>query len=169
MNKVIICFCLLISVPISFLNAQAPTPCSGEGYQQFDFWVGEWDVFSTSADTLVGQSKINKILNGCVIEENWTGGTGFKGKSFNTYNSLDSTWNQVWVDVSGATYHFSGQYQDNKMSLKGETANKKGKALFTLTFENNQIDKTVRQVWKMSTDEGENWNVLFDGTYRPKK
>jgi len=151
------------------LSAQTQAPCSTDAHRQFDFWVGEWDVYHTTADTIVGANVIKSILNGCVVEENWTGGTGFVGKSFNTYNPVDSTWNQVWVDGSGATYHFSGKYQDGQMALKGASTTARGKVLFTLTFQPDRVADTVRQVWKMSTDNGAKWQTLFDGTYRRKK
>lgn len=104
-----------------------------------------------------------------MIEENWTGSTGFQGKSFNTYNPIDSSWNQVWVDVGGATYHFKGQFKDNVMQLKGTTLGRNGqKILFDMSY-TPQEDGAVRQLWKLSNDEGENWNVAFDGMYRKKK
>ena len=162
--------CTLFSFFLSFsLNAQSPAPCSSEGHRQFDFWIGEWEVFDTAGDTMVGHSLIKNILNDCVIEENWTGGSGFAGKSFNTYNEMDSTWNQVWVDQSGATYHFSGKYKDQVMALKGQSKTNRGTALFTLTFSYNQEANTIRQVWKLSKDQGITWENLFDGTYRRKE
>ena len=30
--------------------------CEGEGYDAFDFWVGEWDVYPTGSDTKVSQA-----------------------------------------------------------------------------------------------------------------
>ena len=144
-------------------------PCSSEAHRQFDFWVGEWDVYDTKGDTIVGYNHIKSILGDCVIEENWTGGSGFQGKSFNTYNPVDSTWNQVWVDQSGATLHFSGKFADNVMALKGEKQGPKGKALFTLDFTYDEKENTVRQVWNMSQDEGATWKLLFDGTYKKRE
>ena len=153
-------------VTSNFLFAQTPSPCSTEGHRQFDFWVGEWEVYDTKGDTLVGHNHIKRIIKDCVIEENWTGSTGFVGKSFNTYNSVDSTWNQVWVDQSGATYHFSGKYQDNVMALKGSFTGKQGTAFFKLTFYHHPKNNTVQQVWEMSQDNQATWSTIFDGTYK---
>ncbi|MEM8908357.1 MAG: hypothetical protein AAGD05_10970, partial [Bacteroidota bacterium] len=126
-------FALLFVLPFGG-QSQNSAPCSTEGFRQFDFWVGEWDVYHTQADTVVGYNHIKRILNDCVIEENWTGSGGFRGKSFNTYNPVDSTWNQVWVDVSGATYHFSGRYQNDVMALKGSSKTAQGTVHFKLNF-----------------------------------
>lgn len=146
-------------------------PCSTPEYRQFDFWVGEWEVFHPTADTLLGENHIKNILNGCVIEENWSSrGGSFQGKSFNTYNPVDSTWNQVWVDTGGSTYHFSGQYADYVMMMKGETISRRtgGKVLFEMSYTYDPETDTVRQVWKSSNDEGASWNTIFDGVYKKR-
>ena len=103
-----------------------------------------------------------------MIEENWVSTSDWKGKSFNTYNPVDSTWNQVWVDQSGATYHFSGRRKGNVMQLSGETTQQKKASVsfLGLAFHYEPEKDSVRQVWKMSKDEGSNWTVIFDGTYR---
>lgn len=146
-------------------------PCSGPEFRQFDFWVGEWDVYHATADTIVGTNHIKNILNGCVIEENWTGGNGnFQGKSFNTYNAVDSTWNQVWVDTSGNTYHFKGTYADQVMQLTGETVSARtgGKVMFDMSYTHDPEKGTVRQIWKASSNNGDSWNTIFDGVYKKK-
>ncbi len=158
--------CSVLLLFFSFVSfAQNQTPCQSEGHRQFDFWIGEWEVFNTQADTVVGYNHIKRILNGCVIEENWTGASGFRGKSFNTYNPADSTWNQIWVDGTGGRYEFSGKFADNVMALKGETYTNGKRAWFTLTFTYHPDKDTVRQVW-MITYDNEKWATLFDGIYR---
>jgi len=149
-----------------FTPAFSQSPCSSTAHQQFDFWVGEWQVYHATADTIVGQNTIKKILNSCVIEENWTGKSGFSGKSFNTYNIQDSTWNQVWVDVGGNTYHFKGKYQADTMRLQGETMVKGKQVLFDMTYKWNKKEDTVRQTWKSSQDKGKTWTTIFDGIYK---
>lgn len=142
-------------------------PCDTDGHHQFDFWVGEWAVYKTGTDTLVGHNTVRRILGGCVIEENWAGSTGFEGKSLNTYNPRDSTWNQVWADQSGATYHFTGRREGDSMKLRGATISRKGEPVqFTLDFHYAPQKDTVRQVWQVSKDEGAHWQVIFDGEYR---
>src|SRR5215469_9182743 len=78
-------------------------------YQQFDFWIGEWDVKQTGIDQQVGSSSIQKILDGCVVLENWTGGIGGTGKSLNIYDSNTNKWEQYWVDSTGGRILFIGQ------------------------------------------------------------
>ena len=90
-------------------------------------------------------------------------------KEINWYNTLDSTWKQVWVDNSGSKFEFSGQYENGIMSMAGNTEFQGSKALFTPDLHNQKEAGTVRQIWKMSKDNGETWNTIFDGTYKPKE
>jgi len=96
--------------------------CSAEGYRQFDFWVGKWDVFGFG-NTLVGTSVIESELGGCAIEENWTaafgGGTG---KSLNTYDAATGTWSQLWVGSGGCPFGtalLEGGFADGSMTMQG--------------------------------------------------
>ena len=169
MQRLIIFILFLSSVPNSQLSAQQ-APCSTEAHAQFDFWLGDWTVYHPDEDTIVGNNIIQKILNGCVVMENWTGATGFEGKSFNTYNTRDSAWNQVWVDVSGATYHFKGKRKEGGMKMKGQTSGRDGTTiLFEMDYKPDPNSGDVRQTWRQSTDNGQNWTAIFDGIYKRKK
>ena len=58
---------LLLLLLTSIANAAEETvqipPCSGEEYNQFDFWVGDWEVFNPEGQK-VGENKVEKILGG---------------------------------------------------------------------------------------------------------
>ena len=145
-----------------------PPPCSTPEFRQFDFWVGDWEVYSN--DKIVGTNKVELILGNCVIQENWSGKGGSNGKSFNTYNAQKGTWHQVWVDNGGNRLDFNGHYEDNKMLLTGEGESQKNpeqRVYYKLTFFKND-DGTVRQLWEASYDQ-EKWNTIFDGLYVKKK
>ena len=76
-------------------------PCSSAPYRQFDFWVGNWDVFGGATQTLAGTNVVKSLLDGCLVEENWTGAGGFRGRSLNAYDHAAKTWSQMWVDQGG--------------------------------------------------------------------
>jgi hypothetical protein len=64
------------------------TPCVyAPESRQFDFWIGDWEVHdNTQNQVVVGSSHVERILNQCVIFENWTGAFGGAGKSLNAWN-----------------------------------------------------------------------------------
>ena len=75
---------------------QAPPnyACPGPEYQQFKFWVGEWDVVATQTGKPAGQSKIELLAAGCIIFENWKGANGGSGHSINVYDQADGKWQE---------------------------------------------------------------------------
>jgi hypothetical protein len=156
---------LLAAAPAA--HAQ-PTPgCSDEKSNQFDFWIGEWEV--TADGKVAGTNRIQPILDGCVLMENWTGASGSRGASFNFYNPSTGKWQQFWVWKLGTTLELEGEYRDGKMILAGTSRTRDGKTVDNrITWYNNK-DGTVRQHWETSADGGKTWATAFDGLYKKKK
>lgn len=151
-----------------FAQEQEPNPCGNIGYSQFDFWIGDWEVFARSSGELVGTNSIKKILGGCVLEENWAGVGGSVGKSFNTYDPGSDKWTQTWVDNSGSRFVFTGSLVSGNMLLEGKYLRNGKESLFKLSFFPDPSDGSVRQLWEQSVDGGSTWIVIFDGIYRKK-
>src|ERR1700745_3081061 len=102
----------------------AGSPCAANpAYHQFDFWIGEWEAFGPKGKG--GDSRVERILDSCVILENWTSTQGnYSGKSYNSFNAATGKWQQYWVDnKGGVTEYFDGHFENDKMIL--QTANKK--------------------------------------------
>ncbi|HEX9660133.1 MAG TPA: hypothetical protein VGA18_07520 [Rhodothermales bacterium] len=147
----------------SLAAAQTPMCADSVKSHQFDFWIGDWEV--TAGGKLAGHNVIEPILDGCVIQENWTGAGGSAGSSLNFYNPQTDGWEQFWVWRRGTTIHTKGGYSDGKMVLEGETTDEQGQTrLNRITWYDND-DGTVRQHWQMSSDGGETWTDAFDGLY----
>lgn len=95
------------------------SPCADGPYRQFDFWIGDWDVFNP-AGALAGTNTITNELDGCLIAEDWTGSGGVRGRSINTYDAETGLWHQTWV--SGFTIghlRMSGGLVNGEMVLEG--------------------------------------------------
>lgn len=139
-------------------------PCSASPeYRQFDFWIGEWNVFDTKTGNLGGKSKIELLLGECVIMENWMPLNGPAGKSFNIYNIAEKKWRQTYVDANGTFAEFyDGEFKDNKMQFQGKP---NGNELNRLTFFKIS-DNEVRQLGERSKDNGVSWEVMYDLTYK---
>ena len=91
-------------VPLDPFGIGAKVPgsrgCSAAPYREFDFWVGKWNVFNP-AGQLAGTSIVESELDGCVVEENWNGAGGGRGRSLNIYDASTGTWSQFWVAAGG--------------------------------------------------------------------
>ena len=156
------------------LASQAPPPppaaqgCQDARSRQFDFWLGQWEV-TNPAGKLAGHSRIESILGGCVLLENWESPSGVSGKSFNIYNADTANWEQFWVDNSGSRLHLSGGLQEGRMVLQGAQDKPNAQSGLRqherITWTPN-ADGSVRQLWETSTDDGKTWTVSFDGLYR---
>jgi len=134
---------------------------------QFDFIVGEWQV-TTPDGKVAGENVLEKILNGRVVLESWTGSGGYIGKSFNIFDAALGKWRQFWVDASGLTLDLSGGMVGGSMVLEGDRLHE-GKTVRDRIRWTPNSDGTVRQLWEASEDGGKSWRVVFDGLYRRKR
>jgi tetratricopeptide (TPR) repeat protein len=146
-------------------------PCANDPHaREFDFWVGEWNVYVTGTNNLVGNSVIQKISGGCAILENWTSSVS-EGKSLNFVDDSTKKWKQVWVgSYSGGKQDFvNGEYKDRAMRFTFETKDAQGHLLKGRFIFFNIDPNTVRQFNETSLDEGKNWTTSYDFTYIRKK
>jgi tetratricopeptide (TPR) repeat protein len=139
--------------------------------RQFDFWIGEWNVTTTQGGVPAGTSKIDLILEDCVVLENWQSlNNPYAGKSYNTYNQALKRWEQYWVDNVGGNIFFYGGLKDGIMDYYTDETLQPGNAKLKrhLQFIPMGHDK-VRQFSQGSADGGKTWQVEYDFTYDRKK
>ena len=153
---------LVLSLAVSAGASAQPPPCSAPEYRQFDFWIGDWRV-TTPDGKHAGDNRIEKILDGCALHENWTGASGGRGFSYNAWDKDRKVWHQTWVDKQGTLLLLDGTFSNGRMVLQGV----QGATLNRITWEPRK-DGTVRQVWETSADQGTTWQTAFDGLYRRK-
>jgi hypothetical protein len=144
-----------------------PPPCTSPEHRQFDFWVGDWDITSSKGD-LVGTNRVERIMDGCVVLENWEGKRGIKATSFNLYNATDKKWHQVWVDNQGSLVQLEGGLKDGKMELTGTRLNPKGQEVQVKVTWEPWTGGGVRQVLVTSLDGGKTWRTVFEDVYKRK-
>ena len=167
---------LILTLILALYMEAQKSPCTTDPvYRQFDFWIGEWDVYAKNGKK-AGDSKIDLILDSCIILENWKSanvsqGVYYAGKSFNTYNSTSKQWQQTWVDnVGGSTEFLEGHFENNKMILQTKPFqfSKDTVAVRRLTFYNLDVNK-VRQHGEISKNGGRTWSTEYELEYRRKK
>jgi tetratricopeptide (TPR) repeat protein len=149
-------------------------PCRGaDPSRQFDFWIGEWDVYpwSPSAPNAAAppaESKIESLLEHCVTVENWSTAGG-DGKSWNYYDRASKKWRQHWMSDNGIAHDYTGEFRDGAMRFLSAPVTTDGKStIMRMTFTPIHRD-TVRQLIESSTDSGKTWVLSFDGKYVRRK
>jgi hypothetical protein len=158
---------LSLSAYHAFAQQNNNNPCATAEARQFDFWIGEWEVFT--GENLAGKNKISSASGGCALLEEYVGVKGYQGKSLNFFNTAIAKWQQIWVGSAGDILLLTGDYKVGRMILEGESTQQGKKVLDRITWHNNATEGTVRQVWEKSSDEGKTWNVVFDGLYKKKQ
>ena len=145
----------------------APVCESKENFKHFDFWLGEWNVYSNDDKRqFQGTNSVTKQHKNCLIMENWTNVQGGTGSSMNYYDPVEDRWRQLWV-ADGYSIDYSGGLNESRsMVLKGKiNYYQTGKSqAFRGTFTPN-ADGTVRQFFEQKDAESQKWAVWFDGLY----
>lgn len=151
---------------IEINGAPCKNPSTPE-FRQFDFWLGDWDVFDAHGNK-VATDDVQLILKSCVIAETWTDMLGAEGRSFSKYNEPMKQWEQYWVDEGPTRMFFTGHFNGGEMHLETEGFTNSGEAVKRrLTFFHN-TDGTVRQLAEVSKDGGKTFKTEYDLTYKPR-
>ena len=167
-------FALLILslAPFLFAETQAtqPNPCADPQQKQFDFWVGEWNLTwpgEKSGEVAHGTNSIKRILDRCVLQENFSGGDSMhlRGTSVSTFDARSNRWKQTWVDNEGGYLDFVGDFSNGQMILQREAVRNGEKVLQRMVWKNisaNELDWS----WESSADGGKTWQVNWPIHYK---
>lgn len=148
--------------------AQTVSCVSDTGFSDFDFWVGEWDVYDTS-NNLVGSNSIKKMESDCLLMEFWTGAGGSTGISLNYFNPITSQWRQLWVSAGAYAIDIAGGLEGPSMILSGTLWNYQGPSYAFRGSWTPNDDGSVRQFFEQYNEDSEVWEPWFDGRYVPKE
>jgi hypothetical protein len=177
MKQIITALVVLMALSISSAQQNQPAPCSAAEYKQFDFWVGEWNVFefkNGQPGAPQGASRINRIFGGCAIQEEFLDASGrVIGRSLNAYWAQDRLWHQMYVDGLGQVIRLSGKLENGVMMLSGEYPSQRTAGLIIKqrigwSIVENDPNR-VRQHWQVSPDGRQTWQDIFDGLYVRKR
>jgi Protein of unknown function (DUF1579) len=154
------------------INSTAPpNPCAAQQQQQLDFWVGEWELTWPSSKPMEvqhGSNSVRRVLDGCVVEENFSGGDDMhlRGRSLSIFDTRSGKWKQTWVDNEGAYLDFVGTFTDGQMTLGREITLPDGsRNQQRMVFKNiskNEFDWS----WEASKDGGKSWTVVWPIHYK---
>lgn len=133
--------------------------------EYFDFWIGEWDLTWIEPDSTTGTgfNKIERILGGAVIKENFEGLTGssagYIGKSYSVYKQTTGEWKQTWVDNTGDYLEFTGEFEDDIRMFTRTGTDQEGELILQrMVFYNIQPDSFTWD-WESSRNNGSTWSL----------
>jgi ketosteroid isomerase-like protein len=166
--KILTVLALIAYTPkAAFPQSGNARPCTSPEYRQFDFWVGDWDVFDSYSTSKVARVRVDRILNGCVLRERYEEASGLQGESFSIYDAGKRLWHQTWVTNRGQLLTIEGKMEGGEMILAGATRARDG------------LENHIRGTWKpldsgvvreaavTSSDAGKTWKPWFDLSFRP--
>jgi hypothetical protein len=134
-----------------------------------DFWVGSWKVYEAGKE--VGTNRIEKVLDGCAVVENWKDAEGGEGRSLFYVQPTTGRWTQVWVtDRATAPGGLKEKVLVTRLPsggtrFQGEIVRPGGRVVLDRTTLTPEPDGRVRQVIEISRDGGDTWQATFDAIY----
>jgi ketosteroid isomerase-like protein len=154
---------LLFVVPSLAKNAN----CTSPDHKQFDFWVGDWEVFEADGTTKAADVRVEKILGGCVLHEIYGDTTGLHGESFSAYDTQRKIWHQTWVTNLGQLLLIDGAAKDGALEFDGALDRANPASRVHAIWK--PIADGVRETAVTSTDDGRTWKQWFDLIFRPRR
>jgi hypothetical protein len=147
-------------------QSSKPAACTAPEYHQFDFWLGDWDSFDFGTTTKDARIHVDRILEGCVLREDYQSVAGHKGQSFSIYDASRDVWHQTWVTNRGELLIIEGKFQDGQMVLSGSDLTPAGQKRQVRGIW-KPVDGGVRETAFTSLDAGKTWQPWFDLIFRP--
>lgn len=167
MRTFAIALAVTVAAPAAAQTSPPPPPaCATPEHQQFDFWLGQWDVYRTDTDQLIAHSLVEKLYAGCAVRENWlpVGGTG--GGSLNSWRPAEKKWLQTWTDSGNNWNEYAGGIEGDMMVLTGKSVNAAGKAVAVRMTYEAKADGSVVQTGYQSAVGGNSWSLTYQYAYR---
>jgi len=162
----------VLALAASALCARAQgTPargCASPEYRQFDFWLGDWEVFDTGSTSKSADVRVDSILDGCVLREHYEDEAGQVGESFTVFDAGRKVWHQTWVTNRGRLLTIEGALQNGSIVLTGAYYLDNAKEV-RVRGTWTRVADGVRETAVTSTDAGKTWKPWFDLSFRKRK
>jgi hypothetical protein len=132
-------------------------------HAQLDFWLGNWEC---RWDGGQGSNRVEKILDGRVIHEQFDGRPGMTllGRSYSIYDSGLGKWRQTWVDNEGGYLDLLGGREGEQFVLQLVRLDER------MPFKRMVFRNIAREGfdwhWQASSDGGRSWKDSWRIRYR---
>jgi hypothetical protein len=150
-------------------------PCDTPQHHQFDFWVGDWQVFDAKTNQLVAFDRVEKHSHDCIVQQNLTmvtdlyrrPGVGYRMTGIGVNRFDGESWLELWADN-----------QWGAIVLRGMPAAGKAMVLTTIHPSRNRDlrlewdqrpDGSVRALQYVAPAGSGKWELYGDLIYRPNR
>jgi len=96
-----------------------PHPCPAPGTDDFDFWVGEWQLRRQTGE-LFATTVVSEELDGCVVMEDFINDNGNQARSMSTYDAATGIWHQIYQDNLIGNWRMAGGLDGVSMELESD-------------------------------------------------
>ena len=149
-----------------YATTAKPLPCSAPAYREFDFWLGDWDVFEIGGSTREARATVTRVQNDCGLREQYEGADGSSGESLSMYDPSTAEWQQTWLSNRGQIVVIHGALQGEAMILSGTDDSGGGHRLVRGVWKPDSAG--VRETAERSSDDGKTWTPWFDLSFRKR-
>jgi hypothetical protein len=150
-------------------------PCDTPQHHQFDFWVGDWQVFEAKSNRLVGYDRVEKHSHGCIVQQNLTmvtdlyrgPGVGYRMSGIGVNRFDGEGWLELWADDTWGAIALRGTL-DAHGSMVLTTLTPSRNRDLRLVWE-QQPDGSVRTLQYVAPAGSGKWELFGDLIYRPNR
>lgn len=150
--------------------------CDTPKHKQFDFWLGDWQVFDGATNQLIAFDRVEKQFRGCVVQQDLVWLTDqfrrpdldyrISGRSVSVMTG--EGWVMLWMDTYGSSGLVEGGLQaDGNMVFQTRDSGPDRPRIKGVW--QRGTDGTVRNTGYRSSDGGRTWNKYFDYVYKPNR
>jgi hypothetical protein len=161
------------------MEASQPVPATGAcdtpQHHQFDFWVGDWQVFDAETNTLVAFDRVEKLAEGCIVQQNlnlltdlWRRPGAPNRLSGIGVNRFDGeAWLQLWADNQWGAIAMRGALDEHGAMVFKSITPSRNRDL-KVVWEKH-ADGTVRNLEYVAPAGSGKWQKYGDLIYRPNR
>ncbi len=159
---------LIILTIASILGTTQPlaASCSTAEHRQFDFLLGNWVVRDRTGRVL-GVHSVSKQYGGCALIELWREAvSGKEGLGVIGYRLESGTWHHDLMIHVGFVLSVEGGRDGDGMEMTGKEYPGHGVTRMHRIRWTPRSDGSVEESWQTSTDDGQSWQVHFEGVFQ---
>jgi hypothetical protein len=153
----------------------ASAPCDTPQHHQFDFWVGDWQVFDAKTNQLVAFDHVEKHSHGCIVQQNLTMVTdlyrrqdvGYRMTGIGVNRFDGESWLELWADNQWGAIVLRGMPGPGKAMVLTTIIPSRNRDL-RLEWE-KRPDGSVRALQYVAPTGSGKWELYGDLIYRPNR